>query len=392
MKTTIKLFALLATILTLAACEKEGNRHERDIVYTVSDRSDMSDQSDQSSTTTVHLTTEAEWQTLLDRFCDYAEEGSKVTFHNVGTRRGASASAKSDNGLSRTRHGASLQTKEAVTYSTTDREEMKRWMAQMEDEGKTVTVTYDSQTGTWHGTAYANVTPSEPGGCITYATSNSADGHNYGIILTLDTVNHLAYITNGDAYGLHLGNQMPIHFPTGRFAYAMSNNLLQLRTLNSKSSFDYDISITRQGSSLTLEWLHPGACPADHVHQATVYPTNHYQCLFCGNNAGEFLLHLDRTSNLNMQKGQAWAKYQNVRNPQNRSNLPFYSSVFSLDVIMNFAEFTWTLAFPLSWLEGTRIAEIQNPGDNPEIWHVAGEVVTTEDYNPMRDFDFQRIN
>ena len=59
---------------------------------------------------------------------------------------------------------------------------------------------------------------------------------------------------------------------------------------------------------------------------------------------------------------------------------------------MTFAEFTWTLAFPLSWLEGTRIAEIQNPGDNPEIWHVAGEVVTTENYNPMRDFDFQRIN
>lgn len=364
MKTIIKLLSLLAAVLTFAACEKDNNRHERDITYTVFEK-----------TTTVHLTTEAEWDALLDQFCNYAEDGSSVTFRNAN----------------RTTKSA---TKEAVTYSTTSREEMKRWMAQMEDEGKTVTVTYDSQTGTWHGTAYANVTPSEPGGCITYATSNSADGHNYGIILTLDTVNHLAYITNGDAYLLHLGSEMPIHFPAGRFAYAMSNNLLQLRTLNSKSSFDYDISITRQGSSWVLEWLHPGACPADHVHQATVYPTNRYQCLFCGNNAGEFLLHLDR-NNYNSQKGQAWVKYRIVHNPQTHSDLPFYSCVFSLDVIMTYAETTystWTLSFPLSWLEGARIAEIENPGDNPEIWHVAGEVVTTENYNPMRDFDFQRIN
>ena len=32
---------------------------------------------------------------------------------------------------------------------------MKRWMAQMEDEGKTVTVSYDPSSGTYHGEAYA---------------------------------------------------------------------------------------------------------------------------------------------------------------------------------------------------------------------------------------------
>lgn len=363
---TIKLFALLAAVLTLAACEKEGNRHERDIVYTVAEQ----------TTTTVHLTTEAEWDALLDQFCDYAEDGSSVTFRN------ANSTTKS------------TTTKEAVTYSTNNRDEMKRWMAQMEAEGKTVTVTYDSQTGTWNGTAYANVSPSVPAGCITYATSNSSDGHNYGIILTLDTVNHLAYITNGDAYLLHLGSEMPVHFPAGRFAYALSGNLLQLRTLNNKSSFDYNITITHQGSGLVLDWQTSGPCPSDHVHQATVYPTNRYQCLLCMNEAGEFLLHLDR-NNYNSQKGQAWVKYRIIHNPQGHSDLPFYSCVFSLDVIMTFAETeysTWTLFFPLSWLEGARIAEIENPGDNPEIWHVAGEVVTTENYNPMRDFDFQRIN
>ncbi len=124
---TAKLFTLLAFVLTLAACnkDKEELRHERDIVYTVAEE-----------TTTVHLATEAEWQQLLDRFCDYAEGGSSVTFRNA---KSANKSA----------------TKEAITYSTTDREEMKRWMAQMEDEGKTVTVSYDPSSGTYHGEAYA---------------------------------------------------------------------------------------------------------------------------------------------------------------------------------------------------------------------------------------------
>ena len=127
MKHTVKLFTLLAAVLIFAACnkDKEELRQERDIVYTVAEE-----------TTAVHLTTEAEWQQLLDHFCDYAEGGSSVTFRN----------AKSTN---------KSATKEAVTYSTTDREEMKRWMAQMEDEGKTVTVSYDPSSGTYHGEAYA---------------------------------------------------------------------------------------------------------------------------------------------------------------------------------------------------------------------------------------------
>ena len=125
---TAKLFTLLAFVLTLAACnkDKEELRHERDIVYTVAEE-----------TTTVHLATEAEWQALLDRFCDYAEDGSEVTFYNANHK------------------AAKSPTKEAVTYSTTDREEMKRWMAQMEDDGKTVTVSYDPSSGTYHGEAYA---------------------------------------------------------------------------------------------------------------------------------------------------------------------------------------------------------------------------------------------
>ncbi|MBP5527712.1 MAG: hypothetical protein J6X79_04565 [Bacteroidales bacterium] len=139
MKHTAKLFTLLAAVLIFAACnkDKEELRQERDIVYTVAPAGTGHDMSTDNAdaTTSVHLYTEAEWQALLDRFCDYAEEGSTVTFHNAN---------KSPKG-----------TKDATTFSTTDREEMKRWMAQMEDAGMTVTVSYDPNTGTWNGTAYA---------------------------------------------------------------------------------------------------------------------------------------------------------------------------------------------------------------------------------------------
>lgn len=126
MKHSIKLFVLLATVLCLTACEKDPKdlRNERDIIYSVAEQ-----------TSTAHLTTEAEWEALLERFCSYAEAGSKVTFHNAN-------------------RVADGTTKEIVTCSTTSREEIKAWMVQMEDEGRTVTVTYDRVSRTWHGTAY----------------------------------------------------------------------------------------------------------------------------------------------------------------------------------------------------------------------------------------------
>lgn len=150
MKHTLKIFTLFAAVLTMAACEKDNEKpvnHERDITYTIAPAASAIDN---ATTTTIHLETEAEWQELLDRFCDYAEEGSEVTFYNANHKVTKSA------------------TKDATTFSTSDREAMKRWMAQMEDEGLTVTVTYDSQTGTWNGTAYANAPqPPQEGDCYT---------------------------------------------------------------------------------------------------------------------------------------------------------------------------------------------------------------------------------
>ena len=170
MKTTIKLTVLLAAVLTLAACNPEPVEVERDIVYTVDE-----------TTTTVHLRTDAEFDALLEQFCDYAEDGSTVTFYNANHK------------------AAKSPTKEAVTYSTTDREAMKRWMAQMEDEGKTVTVTYDPATGTWNGTAYATAPSPTPDplptlGCdvLTYVCDASP---MWRIILSVDTANQLMFFT-----------------------------------------------------------------------------------------------------------------------------------------------------------------------------------------------------
>ena len=149
MKHALKIFTLIAALLTMAACEKDNENpvnHERDITYTIAPTASAIDN---ATTTTIHLETEAEWQELLDRFCDYAEEGSEVTFYNANHKVTKSA------------------TKDATTFSTTDREEMKRWMAQMEDEGLTVTVTYDPATGTWNGTAYATAPQPQEGDCYT---------------------------------------------------------------------------------------------------------------------------------------------------------------------------------------------------------------------------------
>lgn len=173
----------MAAVLLFAACDKDKDDllHERDIVYTVAEQ-----------TTTVHLTTEAEFDALLEQFCDWAEGGSTVTFYGtqaLGTQAYRLHAAGT----------AAYPTKEAVTYSTTDREAMKRWMAQMEDEGKTVTVTYDPTTGTWNGTAYATAPSPTPDplptlGCdvLTYVCDASP---MWRIILSVDTANQLMFFT-----------------------------------------------------------------------------------------------------------------------------------------------------------------------------------------------------
>jgi hypothetical protein len=134
MKTAIKILALLAAFFSITACEQEEDdiMVPHTIEYTVS-RHDIPNIS-----TTVVVRTHKDYDSLLDSLCDYTLQGKFVVLH--GNKK------------------SSHSTKEPTTYSTTDREAMKQWMARMEDAGLTVTVTYDSRTHTWNGMAYVNTT------------------------------------------------------------------------------------------------------------------------------------------------------------------------------------------------------------------------------------------
>lgn len=138
MKAIYKLTVLLAALaFTFAACEKPDDpinvsngmitTKERDIIYSVGNN--------ESHRT---LSTEDEWDAMLEQFCDQALDGNEVTFYNVSQITYLHSN-----------------TKENRTINTTDRNEIKAWMKAMEKEGRTVHVTYDDNTGTWHGEAYA---------------------------------------------------------------------------------------------------------------------------------------------------------------------------------------------------------------------------------------------
>ena len=133
----INVLIVLMGLMGLVGCQKENNgtdtEHKRDIFYSVNGGSIASD----FSGTTAHLNTESEFDALLDRFCNYTQGGAQVMF--CGTHTG--------------QKGTSTNTPTSI--STTDREELKAWMKEMEKAGKTVNITYDN--GTWNGRAYANL-------------------------------------------------------------------------------------------------------------------------------------------------------------------------------------------------------------------------------------------
>ena len=140
MKSTFKLTTLLAALVLLTtACEKpenptgNGNNNsdpkERTIVYSVGETENRKT-----------LNTDGEWDAMLDQFCNQAQAGSEVVFYNMNQ-----TTYIQSKGTSKTNR----------TINTTSRDEMKKWMKDMEKQGLTVRVTYNDTTGTWHGEAYA---------------------------------------------------------------------------------------------------------------------------------------------------------------------------------------------------------------------------------------------
>ena len=357
MKHLLKFTFVVAAVLMLASCYKCPPEGDHVVAYTV----------DKGPEQRVYLVDNNEWQALLDRFCDYAEDGSEVTFYNANHK------------------AAKSPTKEAVTYSTTDREEMKRWMAQMEDEGMTVTVTFDPATGTWNGTAYATA-PSTNAGCVTYATPWGVDGT--GVVMTFDTVNHIVYITTGTA-----PDQMAVHFPTGKYSYSHSGDRLLLHYYYSIAAvLEESLTITPAGGdTLDLTYNYQGGCCTDHTHRAQLVPTTLYTTLHCYNEAADITLHIDRTNNT-IGFGQTAVVY-NDESMYTNTDRPFSQGWFNysfMDIGDN------GLLLGLHFYENlgnpNTLFDIEYLGSNHEVWHRYSELGTTEAYNPLRDFGFDRIN
>jgi hypothetical protein len=146
----IMFLVLAATTLIFASCKKDpvnqidnNNSNTRVIVYSIGGEEER-----------ITLNNDSEWDALLDAFCGDAQNGDAVVFYNINNQPHFGAKTM-------------CAPKSVSTFSTTSREKMKEWMKQMEKEGKTVNVTYDNNSGTWNGTAYATIPTIQSSDCHT---------------------------------------------------------------------------------------------------------------------------------------------------------------------------------------------------------------------------------
>ena len=141
MKSIAKFTILLAALTVIfTACEKEDiaatngggetEKKERVVIYAVG-----------NSENRQTLATESEWDNMLDQLCEQAQSGNEVTFYSIRQAFHSHAGGSKDN-------------KSIITES---REEIKAWMKDMERQGLTVRITYDDNTGRWHGEAYVTI-------------------------------------------------------------------------------------------------------------------------------------------------------------------------------------------------------------------------------------------
>ena len=210
------------------------------------------------------------------------------------------------------------------------------------------------------------------------------------MIMTFDTANHLVYITTGNLPG-----QTAVHFPIGKFRYFRSSDQLLLHDYYSiNTSFEVSFTIAPAGGdTLDLTYNYVGNCPADntHIHHARLVPTTQYTTLHCCTvGSVSVTLHIDRTNN-DLGFGQSAVCYGDTSMYTNPDR-PFSNGRFSY-ALMDLGDygFKWNFLFQEDNL-GEIYFDIENPGSNLEIWHRWTEGQTSENYNPLRDFGFDRIN
>lgn len=124
MKNRIKLMALLAVLaVTATGCTKENVEDNMGIVATTHSVTYIVDGQQYYA----NPQTEEEWSLFLDRMFALTEEGRTVNFWRSDVQTSS--------------------TKEKVTFTTTSLLDAKAWCKQKANEGYTVTMTYDQETG-----------------------------------------------------------------------------------------------------------------------------------------------------------------------------------------------------------------------------------------------------
>lgn len=135
MKKTFRRAALLVALVTATSgCQKEQfidfppmsweATSSETVVYVVD-----------GAVSTTDIYSDDDWIEFLDRMVALALRGHSVTFWN------------------NSQSGIVNGTKEKVTFSTPDKEQALRWMAEMYDQGYTVSISYDAATGLYTCTA-----------------------------------------------------------------------------------------------------------------------------------------------------------------------------------------------------------------------------------------------
>ena len=228
----------LSILLSLSACEKPENLRgngnndnggseslHKEIIYSV-------DATESRQT----LTTEEEWDALLDRLCDEAQNGNEVTFYNLSQTSYIQSKGSS---------------KENRTISTISRDEIKSWMKEMERQGLTVQVTYDAGTGTWNGVAYASAPPA----------TVSGSGNTSNILIGTWHFNCMV-VTRVDLDGELLGSDL-YETEEGAWYYTFTNDgtvTLTMQGMDGTTTTDSSTWTLSDDGMLCSDLLPSGAC------------------------------------------------------------------------------------------------------------------------------------
>lgn len=229
---------IFAAMLCATACQKIDKtdpiytNQSCTIVYTV----------DNSESRTL-LKSESEWDALLNQFCNYAEEGKSVTFHNLNSHITDVYASK---GFIPSKEGTT-----PTSITTSNREELKAWMRKMEQAGKTVNIKYDRNTGVWSGRAYANTNMAEDTTAYTtfhgVITSYSLTGLD---IPSLPYLNVMALYVNADTTLLLVRDNYLIEAESGLEGYqigdtaTLSGQLMVIEDFDSTPLLVLDITTT----------------------------------------------------------------------------------------------------------------------------------------------------